>query len=118
MVKAYLRYEHAARYGVVASSGCNVSIDREGRTLYCGSLEDVNGWSIRQGVLVRATQRICSLRRRLRVVPHRRAVRPCVQPGFCAIPSFWQAFFWAVLHRAFQGEHGVVTKCYRLLFLQ
>jgi hypothetical protein len=84
MVKAYLRYEHAARYGVVASSGCNVSIDREGRTLYCGSLEDVNGWSIRQGVLVRAKRSLhlplllCRL--------HTCRSRACAQSGFVLSP--------------------------------
>lgn len=56
MVKAYLRYEHAAAFGVI-SSGCNVLYDASGKHLYTGALENIAVWNIRQGSLVRQQQR-------------------------------------------------------------
>jgi len=53
MVKAYLRYEHAAQFGVTASSACNVGFSADAKTVYSGALEDVNAWNLRQGTLVR-----------------------------------------------------------------
>lgn len=51
MVKAYLRYEHSAQFGVVASGACGICFDADGKTLYSGGLENVNAWRIRQGTL-------------------------------------------------------------------
>jgi hypothetical protein len=53
MVKAYYRYEHAQQFGVIAAPGCNICSDNDGVRLYTGSLENVNGWHVRTGELVR-----------------------------------------------------------------
>jgi U3 small nucleolar RNA-associated protein 12 len=47
MVKAYLRYEFAASYGVVASANANVAFDADGRHLFAPALESVARWSTR-----------------------------------------------------------------------
>lgn len=52
-VKAYLRYELAGTWGVVASSNCNVVYDRGGRYLLTGALENVAVWNVKQAALVR-----------------------------------------------------------------
>ena len=48
MVKAYLRYEPAASWGVVASAG-GVCFDASGRLLATACLERVGVWSLKQG---------------------------------------------------------------------
>ena len=53
MVKAYLRYEHAAAWGVVASAG-GCAFDATGRLLATACLERVGVWSLKQGAQVRA----------------------------------------------------------------
>lgn len=52
MVKAYLRYEHAAAWGVVASAG-GCAFDATGRLLATACLERVGVWSLKQGAQVR-----------------------------------------------------------------
>ena len=53
MVKAYLRYEPAAAWGVIASAG-GVAYDASGRLLATACLERVCVWSLKQGAEVRA----------------------------------------------------------------
>ena len=53
MVKAYLRYVHAAQFGVTASSSCNICFNEDAKVLFTGALENVNSWNPRQGTLVR-----------------------------------------------------------------
>jgi hypothetical protein len=53
MVKAYLRYEPASKFGVIASSA-NVVYSADGKFLYTSALEDVAVWNVKQGSLVRA----------------------------------------------------------------
>lgn len=48
MVKAYLRYEAAGSWGVVASAG-GVAFDDSGRLLATACLERVGVWSLKQG---------------------------------------------------------------------
>lgn len=60
MVKAYLRYEHAAAFGVI-SSGCNVLYDASGKQLFTGALENIAIWNIRQGSLVSSSSSSCAL---------------------------------------------------------
>ncbi len=50
-MKAYLRYEPAATFGVVASSA--VEFDATGKQVLSAALENVAVWSIKQGALVR-----------------------------------------------------------------
>lgn len=52
MVKAYLRYEPANKFGVIASSA-NVVYSADGKFLYTSALEDVAVWNVKQGSLVR-----------------------------------------------------------------
>lgn len=56
MVKAYLRYEAAATFGVVASTAANVALDASGKLLVSAALENVLVWNIRQGAAVSALQ--------------------------------------------------------------
>ena len=51
MVKAYLRYEQAAAFGVIASNS-NMVFTKDGSTLATASLEAVSLWSVRQAALV------------------------------------------------------------------
>ena len=62
MVKAYLRYEAAGTFGVVASSAAP-EFSSDGKQLYTPALENVGVWNVKQGTLVRG----CSTA----------AVRPC-----------------------------------------
>ncbi|PON49000.1 Guanine nucleotide-binding protein, beta subunit [Parasponia andersonii] len=50
MVKAYLRYEPAAVFGVIASVGSNIAYDSSGKHLLTPALEKVGVWHVRQGV--------------------------------------------------------------------
>lgn len=68
MVKAYLRYEHAAAFGVI-SSGCNVLYDASGKQLFTGALENIAIWNLRQGSLVSSS---------------RSSNLPSAQPGICS----------------------------------
>jgi U3 small nucleolar RNA-associated protein 12 len=54
MVKAYLRYELAGSWGVIASANCNVCYDRSGKHLLSAALENVSVWNVKQAVLVSA----------------------------------------------------------------
>ncbi len=51
MVKAYLRYEHAAAFGIIASNA-NIVYDHSGKLLISAALENINVWNARQGTLV------------------------------------------------------------------
>lgn len=53
MVKAYLRYEQAATWGVISSAG-GCSFDTSGRLLASACLESVGIWSLKQGAQARA----------------------------------------------------------------
>lgn len=50
MVKAYLRYEPAAAFGVIASADSNIAYDSTGKNLLAPALEKVGVWHVRQGV--------------------------------------------------------------------
>lgn len=50
MVKAYLRYEPAAAFGVIASVGSNIAYDSSGKHLLAPALENLALWHVRQGV--------------------------------------------------------------------
>lgn len=52
MVKAYLRYELAGSWGVIASPASNTVFDRSGRHLLTGALENVAVWNLKQAALV------------------------------------------------------------------
>jgi hypothetical protein len=52
MVKAYLRYEAAATFGVVASTAANVVFDASGKLLVSPALESVLVWNVKQGAAV------------------------------------------------------------------
>lgn len=63
MVKAYLRYSQAQAFGVVATAGCNTVRHSNDGIVYCGGLENVHGWNVRQGKMV------CSWCRRGHTLP-------------------------------------------------
>ncbi|KGN48472.2 WD repeat-containing protein 3 [Cucumis sativus] len=50
MVKAYLRYEPAAAFGVIVSLDSNITYDSSGKHLIAPALEKVGVWNVRQGV--------------------------------------------------------------------
>jgi len=50
MVKAYLRYEPAASFGVIASADSNIAYDSSGRHLLSPALEKIGVWHVRQGL--------------------------------------------------------------------
>lgn len=52
MVKAYLRYELASAFGVVAS-GANILYDDTGKIIFAACLENVAMWSVKQASMVR-----------------------------------------------------------------
>jgi U3 small nucleolar RNA-associated protein 12 len=52
MVKAYLRYEAAATFGVVASTAANVVFDASGKLVVSPALESVLVWNVKQGAAV------------------------------------------------------------------
>ena len=56
MVKAYLRYEPAASWGVIAAAG-GCAFDASGRLLATACLERVSLWSLKQGAEARAATR-------------------------------------------------------------
>lgn len=51
MVKAYLRYESNATFGVVTSNAALVH-DNSGKLVVTAALENVAVWNLRQGTLV------------------------------------------------------------------
>lgn len=53
MVKAYLRYEAAAAWGVIASAG-GCAFDASGKLLATACLDRVGVWSLKQGAEVRS----------------------------------------------------------------
>jgi U3 small nucleolar RNA-associated protein 12 len=53
MVKAYLRYEALASFGVVASTLSNICYDKTGKLAIAPALEEVLVWDLRKGVQVR-----------------------------------------------------------------
>ncbi|XVE76106.1 hypothetical protein DITRI_Ditri12bG0146600 [Diplodiscus trichospermus] len=50
MVKAYLRYEPAAAFGVIVSVESNITYDSSGKHLLAPALEKLGVWHVRQGV--------------------------------------------------------------------
>ncbi|KXZ47023.1 hypothetical protein GPECTOR_38g260 [Gonium pectorale] len=52
MVKAYLRYEFSAAFGVITSAA-NPAYDASGKLLFTSSLESISVWNAKQGSLVR-----------------------------------------------------------------
>lgn len=54
MVKAYLRYEHKAVWGLVASLEPNVCFDYSGKLLIAGALENLMVWNVKQGRCIHA----------------------------------------------------------------
>ncbi|KAG7961176.1 hypothetical protein I3843_09G002800 [Carya illinoinensis] len=50
MVKAYLRYEPAAAFGVIVSVESNIIYDSSGKYLLAPALEKVGVWHVRQGL--------------------------------------------------------------------
>lgn len=50
MVKAYLRYEPAAAFGVIASVDSNITYDSSGKHLLSPALEKIAVWHVRQGI--------------------------------------------------------------------
>ncbi|XP_058083541.1 uncharacterized protein LOC131231393 isoform X2 [Magnolia sinica] len=53
MVKAYLRYEPGAVFGVVCSVESNICYDSSGKLILAPALETVGVWNVRQGVCSR-----------------------------------------------------------------
>ncbi|KAI8582054.1 hypothetical protein K450DRAFT_228806 [Umbelopsis ramanniana AG] len=52
MVKAYLRYEPAQTFGVIASSQSNIIYDHEGKLAIAPALEEVVVWDIKKGTQI------------------------------------------------------------------
>jgi U3 small nucleolar RNA-associated protein 12 len=52
MVKAYLRYEAQATFGVIASSTANIVYDHTGKIAIAPALEEVLLWDLKKGVEV------------------------------------------------------------------
>ncbi|KAL5740887.1 hypothetical protein ACOSQ2_030067 [Xanthoceras sorbifolium] len=50
MVKAYLRYEPAAAFGVIVSVDSNITYDSSGKHLLAPALENIGVWHVRQGI--------------------------------------------------------------------
>ncbi|KAL6649230.1 hypothetical protein ACP70R_013454 [Stipagrostis hirtigluma subsp. patula] len=50
MVKAYLRYEPALTFGVIASPESNVAYDPSGRRLLAGALDRFAAWDLKRGL--------------------------------------------------------------------
>lgn len=54
MVKAYLRYEPAAAFGVIASLESNIAYESSGKHLLAAALESVGVWHTRQGICTKS----------------------------------------------------------------
>jgi U3 small nucleolar RNA-associated protein 12 len=50
MVKAYLRYEPALTFGVIASPESNVCYDPSGRLLLAAALDRLAAWDLKRGL--------------------------------------------------------------------
>jgi U3 small nucleolar RNA-associated protein 12 len=50
MVKAYLRYEPALTFGVIASPESNVAYDPSGRFLLAAALDRLAAWDLKRGL--------------------------------------------------------------------
>lgn len=50
MVKAYLRYEPALTFGVIASPESNVAYDPSGRRLLAAALDRLAAWDLKRGL--------------------------------------------------------------------
>ncbi|XP_024037499.1 uncharacterized protein LOC102607925 isoform X2 [Citrus sinensis] len=50
MVKAYLRYEPGAAFGVIVSVDSNITYDSSGKHLLAAALEKLGVWHVRQGI--------------------------------------------------------------------
>ncbi|XP_061366761.1 uncharacterized protein LOC133309912 [Gastrolobium bilobum] len=50
MVKAYLRYEPASSFGVIASVESNIAYDSSGKDFLSPALEKIGVWHVRQGL--------------------------------------------------------------------
>jgi len=74
MVKAYLRYEEAAAFGLVASGEARVCFDQSGKLLLSGALEQFLVWNVKQGRCVN------------QLVPSGEAQRPAVT-AVASMPS-------------------------------
>ncbi len=55
MVKAYLRYEFSAAFGVITSAA-NPTYDVSGKLLFTSALECISVWNAKQGSLVSLPQ--------------------------------------------------------------
>ncbi|GLT92294.1 hypothetical protein SLE2022_101360 [Rubroshorea leprosula] len=53
MVKAYLRYEPAAAFGVIVSVDSNITYDSSRKHLLAPALEKLGVWYVRQGGCVK-----------------------------------------------------------------
>ena len=53
MVKAYLRYEPLATFGVIASTLANVLYDQTGKIAIAPALEEVVLWDLKKGTQVK-----------------------------------------------------------------
>ena len=53
MVKAYLRYEPLATFGVIASTQSNIVYDHTGKVAITPALEEVILWDLKKGTEVR-----------------------------------------------------------------
>lgn len=49
MVKAYLRYEEAATFGLIVSPEANIDYSSSGKLLLAGALEQLVVWNVKQG---------------------------------------------------------------------
>ncbi|CAN4121479.1 unnamed protein product [Withania somnifera] len=56
MVKAYLRYEPAASFGVIVSGESNIAYDNSGKHLLVPALEKIGIWHVRQGVCTKTLE--------------------------------------------------------------
>nr|GMD58283.1 WD repeat-containing protein 3 [Ipomoea batatas] len=54
MVKAYLRYEPAVTFGVIASIESNITYESSGKHLLAAALEKVGVWHTRQGICTKS----------------------------------------------------------------
>lgn len=85
MVKAYLRYEAANTFGVVASTAGNMLTDHAGKLLISPALEATHVWNPKTGALVRPrserpAERVMSAHARRRRLGGREAIqRACVR---------------------------------------
>lgn len=56
-MKAYLRYEAADAFGVIASTNSSLAYDASGKLLLTGALENLIVWNVKQGTKVGESSR-------------------------------------------------------------